>query len=1821
MKRILFLLSFMMSAASLSAENEGKKLAAMLQQYVEAGTAHPDSFAVYSARFERYKAEAITPQQRAMYSVILAHMYLDHKNNAQSQIQHTAAPIDSMQEWSQHDYVVASRRCYSEALSNLEMLYQMPMNDWTPLVLTGTDAHIFGHNMLYPIWEAMCEAQSTYAIYFNANKEVRTNYPLPSYADMIAFYERKGKREACFFLEMDSVMKQKEDRTENLQRIAQKYSDLNVCTEALWKIVDIDETGRRTEAQREQHYKQLQDILKRYPKSKSANKIRNMMIDEKSPELTLYIPESWLTGLNTQVAVARRNIDAYTLSIYHISEDCDDEDLEDYLSNYENLDMEEYHELKSLLKKNATLVSKTSSHIDKQESPFKIYQDTLNLKVSEHGLYLALVKYHTPIAVEEKSVSAMPFHATRLRAVAHEVGNDYRLTVVDAITGVPMPGVEVPVEWQKNTREQYDTLRSTLVTNERGFVTIESKEERKIVASLHHGDDHFHNEMIIQYDWKWKKNTDNEYISILNTDRSIYRPGQTINISAIIYRQHGWDAETLEKQQVRLQIKSPKSGIIADTTLVSDALGCVSYSMPLKKTAELGTYWITLGEEPCTSSCSIKVEEYKRPTFDVQIDKPVLSDSIIFTGKAMTFAGVPLRKACVTASYQWSRSSWEYYDSEIDEMPCPTVWTDNKGCFCIKVPRTFSPQELRNRRWVQLKVNVTHSNGETQSAEASASFNSTPLRMNVMMDVLQDKDNLKPWLFVLNDAINRNVEGEIHVVLKKEEEIVFSTTLQSQKKEIPHGLRDVPSGIYTLLAEAVVKGDTARTTQKIYVFSMHENTLPADIKFWCYCPDDKVSKEHPAQIQIGTSLDDVCMFYRVSTQDSIYQDEIVQVSHEVFNVTVPYDESMKHGASLLAFFAKDGKFYKAKIDLKTPKNDYKLETHWTTFRNKLQPGQHETWSLAVKRPDGSPANANVLLTMYDASLDALAKHSMRYYVDRSYIFGSSFYSHSDFHPTYNIVDIYPKEKYEYLWMFGTLNIKQLHKHSGQLRLRGTSNLPIMEVSFAAQSVGSKEFRGLGITSADEALQGRIAGLEIVPNLADDESQNIMGLAGVSPVTRTSLIENGIAGNTNITTDDAGKCTEAVDWSNIRRNFNEVAFYAPQLRTNEQGELTISFTLPQSLTRWHLLGVAHTHDMLTALLDDSIVAQKVLMAQLHLPRFLRVGDEAVLTATLQNIDSQKAESGSAFFEILDEQTEEVLERHKVQFQLNALCDTVYHFNYKAVDQHRSLICRWKAEGTTSSDGEQRLLPILTDKQTLTKSKVITLTDKGITTYNLQTLFPDDATQRNLTVEYTTHPIWCAIQALPTLFKPRHDDVFCHTSTFYAASLSQYLYDKVKDYDKMDTITIDSLEDIRTQAFSKLSELQNPDGSFAWFPGLSGSTYTTREVAFQLARLLYVTHHTDKEVEQMTDKALGFMRNELGKMSKSSTITTSTLRHLYIVSILGKALNANEQRLLKQLPSEAKEWSIEDQALASIVLHLQDKSRATNRLMEIVKKHLVGTPETGKHIEHLSGSFTSIDRKIHIHTQIMEALLMVNPDDKTLWNEMKQWLLMEKRTTDWGSCINTLDAIHALLACGTDDLNDNNEDVLTIKGKRYTLSLTPPSNAKGYLHSKVDISSPKSISIHKKSADTSWGAVYAEFEQPIDSVKDSWQGIHIRREMSAPQTSQDGKMHVGDKVYIRYVITAKHDFEYVMLHAPRPASAEPADQLSGSRYSNGLSFYRSVRDSSTDYYIAHLPKGTYVLEEECFIDRNGTYSMGIATIECLYAPEFRAYTGNVKIRPED
>lgn len=1841
MKRVLFFLMVFCSVSSLSAKNDGHELSEWLQKCIAQVDVHPDSIFPHLRYLEKERQSSPSPQKRVMYATVLGKLYALNAWRSQSSYQHTQAPLDSLQEWSREDYIVASRRCFADALSQKDLLFSMPTHEWIPMVERGRDEAIFGRNMLNVVWRAYLGS----GIHLESQDAQRlTSIPaLPTYADMIGYYKQKGLRKAAFFLELDSVDAGDWNKREaSLKRIAEDYADLAESAKALHLLI-LQTTLRQdwnSEKGRQERFDQLAEVLKSHPGYKDKGGLRNEMLRMQEPTFAFKMKERTYTGRDILLPYEHRNVSLVRCTLYRLPD---------------HLDTDKYsgEELRLWLQKNGQAVKRLTLKPEPGQSPFLLKYDTLRLSIEEHGRYAFLAEPQTKVKLDSKQKPGWElttFSATRLLPVTTQLYDQkrtMRITVLDALTGSPQEGVEVKVAWEPARGGLQDTVYVSLHTDKRGIVDIQTQkyaQERRASVTFQKGEDKYFPRMSLSVARSYEQGVQQASTPRYSvfTDRSIYRPGQTLEVSGIAFEQNGWDAWTKEDKEVNLRIYDPDYNKMKDTVLLTDELGCVAASIPLSPHAKQGAYTVEIEHVRRT----VMVEAYKRPTFEVTMEEPVLAsktsaaqgelrtgadsslaskaDSIVFKGRALTYAGVPVRKARVTGQYRWNEGWLKRYVTRLGRpLQTDTVWTDEEGRFTMTLPNTLTQEERRVGRWLNLRVDVLSSQGETHSAEATASVCSTPLRMTAEAQDLQDKDRLQPWHLNLIDALGREVEGEVKLTFTPagkghQGASPYVATLQANKPETVSSLKDMPSGAYTCIAEAVVKGDTARLKQRVVLFSMQDNVLPTDTVEWFYMPSDTFTVGRPAHIQVGSALEDVTLYYIINGQDQIYEDSMVCLSHELKTITIPYCNSMHRGASVTIFFVKNEKLHQRVFELRPLMPDYRLKTHWTTFRDRVRPGQQEHWSLQILQPDGMPAKANLMATLYDASLDALRPHTFHFDVVRSYS-SQSIYPRSTSSVEYIHGVYFPlKMEKEYAWTFSQLAEDLFYNPDPRRRgmiLRDVSVAPRArmmkaangpgfggagmaiqesEISFSTKGISAKDFEELGITSVDEALQGRIAGLDIV------ESSAQQGTGA-----------NRLRGSASYEEEDILEEDTPTDWSTLRTNFSETAFFLPQLRTDEGGNVSLDFTLPESLTRWHLLGFAHTQDMLTAGLDESIVAQKELMAQLFLPRFLRVGDKAMLTASIQNISEDTQEKGVATFEILDARTEKMVLRKKVGFSLAALQDTVYYFPFDVKDAEMDLLCRWVAQGNSCSDGEQRLVPVLSDTETLTRTKAITLLDKGTTTYDLQHLFPKDATKRKLTVEYTTHPVWSAIQALPTLFHTCHDDLLTLTSGYYAATLCKHLCETVEDMDKVVKVDMDSVEDFRTKVWEKILERQLGSGAFIWFPGMESSTYLTREVAFQLVRLNRLLGEEDERTAEVLEKAVTYLRSQL---KKDTSLSTSALHHLYIVSSMGKDLDTNEKRLLKELAKVSDEWSLEDRALASIVLHIQDKNRATNRMMDGVEKYLVGTPETGRYVDYPSGSFTSIDRKIHIHTQIMEAVMAVRPEAQELWKGMRRWLLLEKRTTDWNTPINTIDAVYALLSAGREELKDEAQDALDVKGKGYTQRLTSPDHRKGYVKAEIDVPSPKTLQIHKVSQGESWGAVYAQFDQQMDSVSAAWQGINIRREMSHLSPK------VGDRIHIRYVITATMDYDYVLLHAPRPASTEPAQPMSGHLYSNGLSCYRTVRDEATDYYVAHLPKGTYVLEEDVMVEREGSYNAGITTIECMYAPEYRAYTGNVKMTPK-
>ena len=764
---------------------------------------------------------------------------------------------------------------------------------------------------------------------------------------------------------------------------------------------------------------------------------------------------------------------------------------------------------------------------------------------------------------------------------------------------------------------------------------------------------------------------------------------------------------------------------------------------------------------------------------------------------------------------------------------------------------------------------------------------------------------------------------------------------------------------------------------------------------------------------------------------------------------------------------------------------------------------------------------------------------------------------------------------------------------------------------------------------------------------------------------------------------------------IRENLNETAFFYPRLMTDTSGVVTLRFTLPESLTTWKFMALAHTKDMMAGLLTDEVVAAKEVMAQLSLPRFVRMGDRATLSATLFNLTGKTLE-GKATMEVFDPATGEGLWKETVKVEMEAESDTVVSFAYTPSGSVSLPACRIIFEAGEHADGEQRYLPILEDKEWLTQTQPFVVSHEGDTVIRLGGLFQGnhpEAEHRCLTVEYTANPLWYAVQALPSVLEPRTDDVLSLGAAYYASTLSSTLaarYPQVKTAvelwqreageelksplsggedltgivleetpwvadAEMGTQRLPALQqlfdanrqaDLRRRFAEALGKLQRGDGSFGWFKGMSGNAWLTERVACLLLRS-GAGVKTDSLLAQYVDvkKMMVYL---MGKAHEEIIRDKESLRehkihayggsywldYLYLASLsdvtwfdasVRKDLGYMQSRILdcveqreadgkRRMAGDSDRLSLTETAQAVIVLRYMGKADAAAGLVRSLREHLVDGAE-GLHLEYPSNGFVGSDRKIAVHTLLMEALSAPGDADEKEQEGMCRWLLSQKRLQAWGTTTSSMDAVYALMQGQKRDLVLRSNDVVRLESpKGEELAVLKSSESKlaglGTVTATVEgreLSKGAGLLKVEKAEDrpSAWGAVYAQYRLPLSEVGSSASGLRIRQEVD------NDRPRVGDRVTLRYVLTSDRDYEYVRLKAGRAACLEPVDSRSGYEYRNGLGYYKEVKDASTNYFFERLPKGTYVIEAECYVERAGRYALGAVKLNGVYAPEFSAY----------
>ncbi|MCR5679425.1 MAG: alpha-2-macroglobulin, partial [Prevotella sp.] len=1137
--------------------------------------------------------------------------------------------------------------------------------------------------------------------------------------------------------------------------------------------------------------------------------------------------------------------------------------------------------------------------------------------------------------------------------------------------------------------------------------------------------------------------------------------------------------------------------------------------------------------------------------------------------------------------------------------------------------------------------------GETHQAEIALPLGNrkTALRIDVAEKVLVEEGG-KVTFHLLNAAgndIDTNVKYKIEKIPAAGN--TASVRWITAKTNTPVTLAKMASGRYRITAQpANATDDMEPAEREFIVFSLDDKRPAIETDDWFYIHKRQFPNTGaPVTYQVGSSDKDVHVLYAITAGEKLLESGTVNLTNELVNRKLNYKEEYGNGVLIAYAWVKNGKAYHHEATVKRPVPDVLMKMKWETFRNRLTPGQQEEWTLTITHPDGTPANnAQLMAALYDKSLDQIASHDWSM-VPHQYL---------------------PQPSTRWLmqaWSGFSLN--------GSARTE-SRYVPDFRLNHFDHEVYPSYYYASNMLFKKMRMRGDIV----------EEAPMLLGAAaGATMDFAERKVEEESAADTDegsMKKDDA-QPKEQQEQLQMRENLQETAFFYPQLMADSTGRVAIKFTLPESLTTWRFLSVAHTQDMMYATMQDEAVAQKDVMIQPNMPRFVRHGDNSTISARVFNT-SQQAQNGTARLQLIDPETEKVVYDKQQQVSIAAGGTSGVSFIVPCSQFDQSLlIAKMMVSGATFSDGEQHYLPILPDKERVTVTVPFTQNEPGTKTIDLSALVPNNATQGKLTVEYTNNPAWLMIQALPSVGHPYDDCAICQATSFYANALGRHILNQnpqakdvfemwtretgqettlmsnlqknqelkdlvlnetpwVRDADRevqqkqllADFFDKNLMSNRINQAVEKLKKLQRGDGSWSWWPDMPGSFYMTLEVSEMLVRLNQMAG-MQKETENMLQNAIDYLGDDIVEMVKQmkkyekkgykqSFPSNMALQWLYICAIDGRDLpskvkSANEY-LIKLLKKENKRLSIYGKSMAAIILN--DKT-----YIKSLKEYTVYREDIGRYYDTGRALYSWFDYRIPTQVAAIEALQRLSPDDSITIDEMRRWLLQSKRTQAWDTPINSVNATYAFMNNRPEVLKAQPKTSLRIDGSELE---TPQATAGlGYIKTAVPIQGQKTFEAEKTSTGTSWGAVYAQFMQPSSEITDLQSGITVTREILvgndlSPLTSGTASLKVGDRIKVRLTIVADRDYDFVQVVDKRAACMEPVSQRSGYQWREG--YYYAPKDCSTNFYFDMLRKGKHVITTEYYIDREGTYETGTCSAQCAYSPEFRGTTKSVTLRVE-
>lgn len=1760
-----------------AAKDYGQLLAAEIRQAILWREISPDSLTPNVKRMETEALKAKDPVLKAVRYAVLGKVYREVNGKK-------------------------SEEFFKKALEQPELLARNASTGYVPLTLKGVDGSSFKNDLLHLIG-------------FEADSK-------EAYLLMYTYYNKVENRGAACLCAYKLIEKYRQDDVREVRK--SKY--LNTIDSLIHVYQDIPEAGElavehfrfmegATDAKPQDKLNYINYALNRWGGWSRMNVLRNAqkrltepMFQVQDMPLVLRPSEKKWVHLNV------RNLQNLNIRLSRLNITADNE-----------YDAQNEATYKMLLKKTTKLHQKDFSRNYYGRPDYEEVKDSIEI-----GGNLPLGAYLMEVTSDNTGIAPQRelFYVSNLAVMIQQLPDDrHRYVVVNATDGQPVPGAKIVLydrNYDDKTGKFKRVIHARMTTDDQGEAYFKNVDGNVLISTSNDKFTPAKDIYLSRARYYEKKDDETKYQ--LFTDRAIYRPGQKVHATAVSYIvKKGLDASVPGKSmELKFILRDANWKQVAEQKATTDEYGTASVDFELPQGGQTGMYHVSVNNR---ANSSFRVEEYKRPTFEITFpkvnEKYNWGDTVVVKASAKTYAGVPVQGAKV--EYQVTRRNqlwWWGAGSAGQLVKTDSCVTREDGTFDVEIPLEASlsgkdeadmSDFMRIARFFNFEVSaiVTDISGESHEGVMSLPLGTKPTILTVDLPKRIETDSLKTVTFAYRNASGMEISSNLKYRIDKGE-------WKDAEANAPISMAVLPSGVHEM--EAICGQDTLQ--QKFTLFSIKDTHPMEPTTEWYYQTAKTFPRDgKPVYVQVGSSENGAHIVYSIIAGNKLLEKGAWELGDSIVTLPFTYKPEYASGVVINYSFVKNGECYTRKISIARPLPEKKLNITWKTFRDRLTPGQKEKWTLQITTPDGKPAKAQLMSVLYDKSLDQLAEHTWEMSLGFSQWLPDCYWKSNLKYYEMGLAGTYPTKYYDekeldvdqfdgkYFSYYGYMQAVELSK------LERSSGGTVESVRIQKDELVREEAKVMRIRGSKMARVGASAPSV---NKVFDVVEEMPQFAGGSG-------------------SDAGQFLDKVQ---IRENLNETAFFYPALESDNQGNVAINFTLPESVTTWKFMGLAHDKEMRNGCLVDEAVAQKTVMVQPNMPRFLREGDKSTIVVKLFNTSDKKV-NGNARMQILDAETQKVVWQKTQGYRIDAEGSATVAFDVQGLKEG-VYINKVVAAGNGYSDGEQHYLPVLSNRELVVNTLPITLHQPGEQSFDLSKLFLNKegkqakgAEDAKVTVEYTNNPSWLMVKALPSISNPDEEDAISLMSAIYANTITTHIQ-KTLSLDNHSQKNL-SQETIRLQnQVEKLKKLQNPNGSFSWWNGMKGSRYMTTSVAEMMVRLNAVAG-VQKSTAKMLTSAINYLSwqtaQEVREMKKQEekkhkvNPSEMALHYLYIVAMDGtcvklKAPALNDMDyLLGKLKKMTGSLTIYGKAKAAVILALNYDYKTAADYLKSMEEYSVYREDMGRYYDTRKAYYSWRNYKIPTEVAAIEALQALDAQSiaaissassaiskQQTIEEMQRWLLMSKRTQVWDTPVNTVDAVYAFMKGNESNWSRKAENaVLKLDGK--LLPMPQDSTTLGYVKTEK-AGKASTLSINKKSDYTSWGAVYAEFKQPLSEIASLESGIKVSRKVENQK-----KAKVGDKIKVIITITADRDYDFVKIVDKRAACLEPVNQLSG--YQWGMECYVSPKDNTTNFYFDRLSKGKHFVEMEYYVDRKGDYQSGSCTAECTYSPEFGGRTEAYKM----